>query len=234
MRLPAVEGSAMIFAGQMVLAQTRNIWHKLRYSGPPSRERTSNTDRTRTDDAMKMPALLIDRDGTMGGAPYHMHTPQEYIPFQGTREAFRLLREAGFPIYIITNQSCIARGLDGGYNFAEEFLHIGADDWFICPHDDQDGCDCRKPLPGLIYQAQTKYALDLLSAYTIGDRWSDMVAGGRAGTKLILVQTGRGDEAMSADRARWAAYTADYVAQDLLDAAHWLMKRHQIDSLPSP
>ena len=189
---------------------------------------TSSADCAGAKKTAKMPALLVDRDGTMGTGPYHMRTPQEYTPFHGTKEAFHLLRQAGFPIYIITNQSCIARGLDGGYDFAAEFRDIGADDWFICPHDDQDICGCRKPLPGLIYQAQTKYALDLCNAYTIGDRWSDMVAGGRAGTRLILVLTGRGEEAMSADRTKWAAYTADYVAKDLLDAAHWLIKRHRL------
>jgi len=196
----------------------------LRQDEPLLRENALYAEQT--EGPVKMPALLIDRDGTMGDGSYQMRTPQEYAPFPNTREAFKLLRHAGFPIYIITNQSCIARGLDGGYDFAAEFYDIGADDWFICPHDSQDICDCRKPLTGLIDQAQAKYALDLHNAYTIGDRWSDMVAGGRAGTKLILVLTGRGEEAMSVDRAMWSAYTPDYVAQDLLDAAIWLIKRH--------
>ena len=173
-----------------------------------------------------MPALFIDRDGTMGDGPYHMRTPQAYTPFPGTKEAFHQLRQAGFRLYIVTNQSCIARGLDGGYDFAAEFRDAGADDWFICPHDDRDSCACRKPMPGLLHRAQKKYALDMSRAYTIGDRWSDMVAGGRAGTRLILVLTGRGHEALSVDRAHWAAYTADYVAVDLLDAARWLLGSH--------
>ena len=181
---------------------------------------------TQTDHTARMPALLIDRDGTMGDCPYHIRTPREYIPFPVTREAFRLLKKAGFPIYVVTNQSCIARGLDGGYDFAAEFRDIGADDWFICPHDSRDNCDCRKPLAGLICQARVKYALDLHDTYTIGDRWSDMVAGGSAGTGLILVLTGRGEEAMSVGRDRWAAYTANYIARDIWDAAIWLIKRH--------
>lgn len=176
---------------------------------------------------MRKPALLIDRDGTMGGGSYAMRTPQEYAPYPNTAEAFRLLKEAGFPIYIVTNQSCIARGLDGGYDFDAEFRDIGADDWFICPHDSGDCCDCRKPEPGLLLQAQKKYDLDLTQCFMIGDRWTDMVAGGRVGCRLILVLTGRGKEALEQEREKWGAYSPDYIAKDLLHAAQWLLHHAQ-------
>jgi HAD superfamily hydrolase (TIGR01662 family) len=57
--------------------------------------------------------VFIDRDGTMGG-PYYVKYPTDYYPYEGTPEAFQLLKENGYPAVIITNQSCIARGLDGG------------------------------------------------------------------------------------------------------------------------
>lgn len=171
------------------------------------------------------PALFIDRDGTMGGSDYAMSTPQMYFPFSGTKEAFSLLHQAGFPLYIVTNQSCIARKLDGGYDFAAEFRAIGADDWFICPHDSIDHCTCRKPETGLLVQAQKKHNLNLIKCYMIGDRWSDMAAGGKMGMKLILVQTGRGQEALQADRFRWANWSPEFIAKDLLDAAKWLLKQ---------
>ncbi len=174
------------------------------------------------------PCLLIDRDGTMGG-DYYVKYPQDYYPYEGTREAFRLLREAGFPLMIITNQSCIARGLDGGYDFAAEFRDIGADDWFICPHDTPDHCHCRKPETGLLELARDKHGLDLTKCYMIGDRWTDMVAGGRMGTHLILVKTGRGMESLGCDREKWLPYQADYVAENLLDAAQWLIGVHQAE-----
>ena len=171
------------------------------------------------------PYLFIDRDGTMGGE-YYLKYPQDYTPYEGTREAFAILKKAGFPLMIVTNQSCIARGLDGGYDFAAEFRDIGADDWFICPHDTQDHCRCRKPETGLLEDARDKYHLDLCQCYMIGDRWTDMVAGGKMGMKLILVRTGRGCEALGPDRSKWREYQPEYVAQTLRRAADWLIRKY--------
>ena len=170
-------------------------------------------------------AVMIDRDGTMGGdvTGGNFRTPRDYRPFPGTREAFRLLKENGIPALIVTNQSCIARKLDGGYDFAAEFRDIGAADWFICPHDKQDRCNCRKPATGLVEQARDKYDLDLSQCYMVGDRWSDMVAGGKMGMQLIPVMNGRGHEAMNEDREKWQEYDPVYIAEDLLDAAKWII-----------
>ena len=168
-----------------------------------------------------MKAVFIDRDGTMGGG-YNVEYPWDYAPYRNTAAGFRLLRENGFTPMIFTNQSCIARGKDRNYDFAAEFRAIGAFDWFICPHDAGDCCDCRKPKPGLLFRAQEKYGIDLTQSYVIGDRWSDMAAGGAAGCRLILVKTGRGQEALSADRAKWAEYEPLYVAEDFFGAARFL------------
>ena len=168
-----------------------------------------------------MRAVFIDRDGTMGGS-YYVEFPQDYYAYDGTREAFSLLKENGFSPMIFTNQSCIARGKDRGYDFAAEFKDIGADDWFICPHDNDDNCNCRKPETGLLEQAKLKYKLDLSECYVIGDRWSDMSAGGKMGCKLILVMTGRGDESLGCDREKWAEFEPVYIAGTLYDAAKWL------------
>lgn len=168
-------------------------------------------------------AVLVDRDGTMGGNSI-MRTPQEYRPYPGTKEAFSLLNNENIPVYIVTNQSCIARNLDNGYDFGAEFRAIGANDWFICPHDAPDLCQCRKPETGLIEQAQQKYQLDLSRCYMIGDRWSDMLAGGRMGMKLILVTTGRGKEALGQDRFRWQEYQPELVAENLLEAVRWIVQ----------
>lgn len=172
-----------------------------------------------------MIAVFIDRDGTMGGAPA-VEFPQDYTPYNGTREAFALLTKHGFSPMIFTNQSCIARGKDGGYDFAAEFREIGAADWFICPHDSDDHCRCRKPKTGLLEQAQEKYNLDMHQCVVIGDRWSDMLAGGQMGCRLILVLTGRGEESLSCDREKWADYAPEFVAKDLHEAAEYLCKIH--------
>ena len=178
-------------------------------------------------DGQEMRAVFIDRDGTMGGN-YTVEYPQDYQAFPGTKEAFSLLKRHHFLPMVFTNQSCIARGKDRGYNFAAEFTEIGALDWFICPHDEPDHCDCRKPKPGLLYQARDKYHLNLRQCYVIGDRWSDMMAGGQAGCRLILVRTGRGNDALTVDREKWAMYQPELVADTLLDAARWICG-HQAD-----
>lgn len=168
-----------------------------------------------------MQAVFIDRDGTMG-ADSNIEYPWNYRPLPHTADAFALLRQSGYTPMVFTNQSCIARGKDGGYDFAAEFREIGAADWFICPHDDSDHCACRKPKPGLLVQAQEKYGLDLTQCVVIGDRWSDMAAGGVMGCRLILVATGQGQEALTQDRPLWAAYEPELVAPDLYQAAQWL------------
>ena len=169
-------------------------------------------------------AVLIDRDGTMGGT-YYVKRPQEYTPYPGTREAFQAFRTARLPAYVVTNQSCIARGLDGGYDFAAEFSAIGADDYFLCPHDSGDGCHCRKPETGLIEQARDRHQLDLPRCYMVGDRWTDMLAGGKMEMKLVLVKTGRGPEALGVDRDKWADYEPVFVADNLLEAAQWIVRQ---------
>lgn len=168
-----------------------------------------------------MKAVFIDRDGTMGG-DYYVEFPQDYYPYKGTREAFAMLKENGFSPMIFTNQSCIARGKDLGYDFCAEFRDIGADDWFICPHDDKDNCNCRKPRTGLLEQAKRKYNLNMKDCYVIGDRWSDMSAGGKMGCKLILVMTGRGNESLGCDREKWAEFEPVYIADNLYEASKWL------------
>ena len=170
-----------------------------------------------------MRAVFIDRDGTMGGG-HTVEYPWKYRPYPGTAETFRLLRGHGFAPMIFTNQSCIARGKDAGYDFAGEFGAIGAQDWFICLHDDGDRCFCRKPQPGLLYQARDKYGLQLSRSFVIGDRWSGYGGRGKGGLRADFGPHRAGEDALSGERDKWADYTPDYVADDLLEDAQWLCK----------
>jgi histidinol-phosphate phosphatase family protein len=139
-------------------------------------------------------AVFFDRDGTLGDNA-NAEYPTQLTPFDFVGGVFAEIKRAGIKVFIFTNQSCIARGKDGGYDFAAEFLGCGADDWFICPHDAADNCDCRKPKSGLLLAAQQKYGLDLTRCLVVGDRMSDMLAGLNVGTRAALVLTGRGGEA---------------------------------------
>ncbi len=173
-----------------------------------------------------MKAVFIDRDGTMGGG-YYIEYPTDYTAFDFTKDAFALLKENSFAPFVFTNQSCIARGKDGGYDFEKEFKEVGAVDYFLCPHDDKDNCSCRKPKTALLEQAKEKYDLDLAECFVIGDRWSDMAAGGKVGCKLILVLTGRGNEALGCDRDKWKEYEPVFIAENLMQAAEWLCENNE-------
>ncbi len=173
-----------------------------------------------------MKAVFIDRDGTLGG-DFRIEYPQDYYHYEGTREAIALLNENGFTPFAFTNQSCIARKKDGGYDFAAEFKDIGLKDWFICPHDDNDNCSCRKPKTGLLLKAQEKYSLNFKNCFVIGDRWSDMKAGGDMGCSLILVLTGRGKIALEEERSLWSEYEPVFVAKDILEAARWMCEKNE-------
>ncbi len=173
-----------------------------------------------------MKAVFIDRDGTMGGG-YNIEYPTDYKAFEFTKDAFLLLKKNGFSPIVFTNQSCIARGKDNGYDFAAEFKEVGATDFFLCPHDDKDNCNCRKPKTGLLIKAKEKYSLNMAECFVIGDRWSDMLAGGKMGCKLITVLTGRGEEAISKDREKWKEYEPVFVAENLKQAAEWLCENER-------
>lgn len=130
--------------------------------------------------------IFFDRDGTLGTLK-DVRLPGSMILFPETRHVLRRLKDDGFKIFIATNQSCIARGTDGGYDFAKEFSDYGADDWFICPHDSGDQCDCRKPKPGLLEQAIRKHGLVREECIYVGDRETDIECAHRAGMRAVLL-----------------------------------------------
>lgn len=170
-------------------------------------------------------AVFVDRDGTMGQNANVM-VPTQLVPFPALGDAVKRLQAAGFLVIVITNQSCIARGMDGGYDFTAEFCRYGFDDWFICPHREEDGCDCRKPKPGLLLQADKKYQIDFSASYMIGDRWTDLAAGHDLGCRGVLVLTGRGKESASMPNA----FPADHITKDIFSAVQWICDHERSSS----
>lgn len=117
----------------------------------------------------------------------------------GAAEGLRAFREAGYLIVVVTNQSGIGRGyfnietLDRVNDRLRDELRRGGADYdalYYCPHVPADGCECRKPKPGLILRAASELGIDLKSSYSIGDRDLDIQAGKAAGTRTVLVSTG--------------------------------------------
>ncbi|HEX8093858.1 HAD-IIIA family hydrolase [Jatrophihabitans sp.] len=139
-------------------------------------------------------AVLLDRDGTLvRDVPYN-GDPAAVSPMPGARRALDRLRAAGIPVAVITNQSGIGRGLltaaqVEAVNARIEALLGPFDGWFVCPHTDEAGCECRKPAPGLIRQAAAELGVPAARCVVIGDIGSDVRSAVAAGAASILVPT---------------------------------------------
>ncbi|MEV1290576.1 HAD family hydrolase, partial [Micromonospora sp. NPDC049679] len=139
-------------------------------------------------------AVLFDRDGTLvRDVPYNGE-PAKVRAVPGAREALDRLRAAGLRLGVVTNQSGIARGrfstddLRRVHARVEELLGP-FDTWQVCPHDDSDGCRCRKPAPGMVLAAASALGTTPGRCVVVGDIGRDMTAAGAAGAAGILVPT---------------------------------------------
>ena len=145
------------------------------------------------------PAVFLDRDGVLNHKPpksNYVTCPQGFQWLPGAIEAVKLLNDAGYLVFVVTNQAGIALGLMSHEDIsrihskmqddlARQCAHVDA--IYYCPHHWDDGCGCRKPRPGLLYQAQKEYNLNLKHTYIIGDSLSDIEAGRAVGCKAFLV-----------------------------------------------
>lgn len=134
--------------------------------------------------------VFFDRDGTLGTLS-DVRYPQTFTCFPDAKSTVAALKKRGYKVMIATNQACIARGTDGGYDYAAEFQDLGADDWFICPHDSADRCDCRKPAVGLLLRAIQKHNLKAENCVMVGDRSTDIICGQKMGMFTVLLDSER-------------------------------------------
>jgi D-glycero-D-manno-heptose 1,7-bisphosphate phosphatase len=139
-------------------------------------------------------AVLFDRDGTIVvDVPYN-GDPALVQPMAGAREVLDALRSRGIRVGVVTNQSGIARGyvtreqVDAVNARVEELLGP-FDVWEVCPHGNDDGCDCRKPGPGMVLSACARLDLRPAEVAVIGDIGADMGAAAAAGARAVLVPT---------------------------------------------
>ena len=176
--------------------------------------------------------VFLDRDGTINqDSADYIKGWSEFVFLPRSIEALRDLTAAGFIIIVITNQSSIPRKFISLQELENIHLKMIAavesqggkiSDIFFCPHLPDAGCDCRKPEPGLIFQAQIKHDIDLSTAVMIGDSARDIECAHMAGCgRTILVKTGNGREAQQILAEK--DLHPDYVALDLYDAAGWLI-----------
>ncbi|MFA5891002.1 MAG: D-glycero-beta-D-manno-heptose 1,7-bisphosphate 7-phosphatase [Actinomycetota bacterium] len=184
----------------------------------------------------KEPAIFLDRDGVIcENRPDHVKSWSEFVFIPGSVEALASLTRAKRRVFVVTNQSAIGRAmmtrrtLD---DIHERMLDVvegsGAriEAILVCPHHPDDKCECRKPKPGLLRAAAAERGVDLEASFLVGDTGTDLRAGAAAGCRTILVRTGRGAETIR-DRS-WGRRAPDFVADDLVDAAIWILAQEAI------
>jgi D-glycero-D-manno-heptose 1,7-bisphosphate phosphatase len=144
---------------------------------------------------MTSPAVFLDRDGVLnetGGGDRSPRTLDEIRVAPTARAVVGRLRDAGFVTIIVTNQPDVARGLVTGPVAIEinETIRsaVGADGAYLCEHSSEDGCTCRKPLPGQLLEAAADHGIDLAASWLIGDRWVDIQAARAAGVRSVLLE----------------------------------------------
>lgn len=149
-----------------------------------------------------MRLVILDRDGVINQeSDAFIKSPEEWFPIPGSVEAIARLYRNGYTVVVASNQSGVARNLfsldtlaaiHGRMRREVEAAGGKIDGVFFCPHGPGDGCDCRKPKPGLFKQIAERYKVDLRGIPMIGDSERDMQAARAVGGRPILVLTGNG------------------------------------------
>jgi D-glycero-D-manno-heptose 1,7-bisphosphate phosphatase len=172
-------------------------------------------------------AVFLDRDGVINqavvrdGKPYSPSGPGELAIAPDAPESLQDLKLAGFLLIVVTNQPDIARGTQTLASV--EAIHaaiaraLPVHDFFLCPHDDSDRCNCRKPKPGLLLRAAEKHHIDLSRSLLVGDRWRDIEAGAKAGCATVWIDCGYREQRPSIEPSA----TVD----SLRAAADWILRQ---------
>jgi len=179
------------------------------------------------------PAVFLDRDGTLNEHIEYLHEPEKFRLLPGTLEALKKLSVAGFRLVVVTNQP----GIGLGYYKKEDFFAVNKellracgkagvliDKIYFCPHSQSENCECRKPKTALLERAAKELNVDLKRSFVIGDMSSDVMLGKNAGCKSVWVRP----PGVQADKL--FDVTADFNAENLEQAAEWIIKAAKEES----
>ncbi len=167
-------------------------------------------------------AVFLDRDGTIIEDKNYLNSFANLVVFPNAKEELQKLKDAGFQLIGVTNQSGIARGI-----IDEQFVidlnaylqkELGIDAFYYCPHHPDNNCPCRKPEPMMPLMARLKYKINLKSSYVIGDKELDVQLAKKINATGILLSA-----TISPENT-----IASYVAKDLTDAVRWILEREVI------
>jgi histidinol-phosphate phosphatase family protein len=179
--------------------------------------------------------VLLDRDDTLSlDRPGYIRSPEDLELYPEAAGALARLAGLGFRLAVVTNQSAVGRGLISPEELqrihdrlTSELTRAGAPlaGVYHCPHRPEDGCDCRKPKPGLLRQAMAGLGFQPEDTYLIGDAATDIQAGAAAGVTTILIRRGGGDPVGPPPDLAGEGPPPRFVACDLDEAADWIIAR---------
>ena len=172
-----------------------------------------------------MRAIFLDRDGVIcRHRPDYVKSWEAFEFITGSLDALEELAALERPVIVVSNQSCIGRGLvtrdtvdDINRRMVETVrAHDGRiDEVFICPHRPDEGCSCRKPGTGMLCEAATKFNVDLSRSWMVGDNITDIYMGQKAGCRTVLVQTGLGETFIAEGKG---IVPPPFIARDIREA----------------
>jgi D-glycero-D-manno-heptose 1,7-bisphosphate phosphatase len=184
-------------------------------------------------------AVFLDRDGTVNEEVGYLTNIDKLHLIPGAGAAIRRLNEAGFKVVLVTNQSGVARGYFPESLVQDAHLRLDQllepddariDAVYYCPHHPTAGnseytrdCDCRKPRTGLIERAVKDLVIDINRSYIVGDKWSDIELGQRAGIHAVLVMSGFAPDDPGNQRPD-RVKDPDFLAHSLTEAVGWIIE----------
>jgi D-glycero-D-manno-heptose 1,7-bisphosphate phosphatase len=182
---------------------------------------------------MNRVGIFLDRDGTVNFEVDYLNSPENLQLLPDAAKAIHNANASGWKVFIITNQSGIARGLltESDLTHIHDALqtqlraeHAFLDAIYVCPHhpDFNQPCHCRKPDIGMLLDASEKFQIDLTRSYVIGDKMIDVKTAHNCGAHAILVLTGYGKQEL--ENCRQHDIKIDFVAENLYDAIQYIKR----------
>ena len=171
-------------------------------------------------------AVFLDRDGVINrslvkdGKPFPPHSLDVFEILPEIPESLLFLKKKGFMLIVLTNQPDVGRGkqkrkiVEKMNNYLLEQLPL--DGIYVCWHGKDGECNCRKPLPGLLFKAVKDWEIDIQKSYLIGDRWRDIDMGVTAGCKTIFIDY-QYNECLN--------FSPNYKTYSIKDAVNWIVKK---------
>lgn len=179
---------------------------------------------------MNYKAVFVDRDGTINVDGPYLSDPANFQMYPGVGEGIKKLKDQGFKVIVITNQSGIGRGYFTEKELTEihermkaEFrkFNTDVDDIYYCPHHPDANCDCRKPKTKLFEMAIKEHCVDIKKSYMMGDKMQDMEAGKKVGIKTILIPVSNESREHELSK-KIRGCKPDYVARNFTEAVDWI------------